>query len=131
MAKQSSLKGRFSVSLYGSSAMELFNVTDPWTTQFLSEVLNNKFGRGGLETKSGYQVFLSDERLTAQQMDDLVFCPAYIQGNWQVHSTQKQSQRRQKPYAKILLQSVVDCLKRPNVHCRTVNYKLLLPSAVC
>lgn len=68
------------MSLYGSSAVELFNVTDPWTTQSLSEVLINKYGRGGLETKSGYQVFLSDERLTAQQMDDLVFCSAYIQG---------------------------------------------------
>ena len=68
------------MSLYESSAVELFNVTDPWTTQFLSDVLINKYGRGGLETKSGYQVFLSDERLTALQMDDLVFCSAYIQG---------------------------------------------------
>lgn len=68
------------MSLHGLSAVELFNVTDPWTTQSLSEVLTNKYGRGGLETKSGYQVFLSDKRLTAQQMDDLVFCSAYIQG---------------------------------------------------
>ena len=68
------------MSLRGFSAVELFKVTDPWTTQSLSEVLVNKYGRGALETKSRYQVFLSDKRLTAQQMDDLVFCSASTQG---------------------------------------------------
>ncbi len=155
--------------------MELFKVTDPWTTQSLSEVLVNKYGRGALETKSRYQVFLSDKRLTAQQMDDLVFCSAstqgithvkvssltymlsdlacasnsslesyttvvcvqqlitrfYITGNRWGCSSQKQSQHHKNRSAKVLLQSVMDCLKRPNLHCRVNNYKLLPPAAIC
>ena len=167
------------MSLRGFSAVELFKATDPWTTQSLSEVLVNKYGRGALETKSGYQVFLSDKRLTAQQMDDLVFCSASTQGITHVKvssltymsqtslvlqvpvwraarvvqhdsclrqhlitrfcttgnrwgcSSQKQSQHHKNRSARVLLQSVMDCLKRPNLHCRVDNYKLLPPAAIC
>lgn len=131
MTKQSLPKGRFSVSLRGFSAVELFKVTDPWTTQSLSEVLVNKYGRVALETKSGYQVFLSDKRLTAQQMDDLVFCSASTQGNRWGCSSQKQSQHQKNRSARVLLQSIMDCLKRPNLHCHMDSYKLLPPAAIC
>lgn len=72
----------FHVPVVGGSD-EKFRFTDPWTTQSLSEVLRNKYGSGSLETKSGYQINLSNRPITTEEVADMMFCPSiyYRQGS--------------------------------------------------
>lgn len=72
--------GAFFVSIRGAACVELFYLTDPWTTQSLWEVLTSKYGKGTLETQLGRQLFLSDRKLTSEQVADLAFCPSLTQG---------------------------------------------------
>jgi len=68
------------VSVRGAACVELFYLSDFWTTQSLWEVLTRKYGKGTLETQLGRQVFLSDRKLTSERVADLAFCPSLTQG---------------------------------------------------
>ena len=72
----------FRVPVVGYSD-EKFRFTDPWTMQSLSEVLMNKYGSGGLQSRSGHQIFLSNEPITTEEAADILFCPSiyYRQGS--------------------------------------------------